>query len=205
MHVIGLTGNIASGKSDVCARLKELGARVISADEVARKVVRPGTEGARRIREAFGPGVFLPDGRLDRGALGRIVFGDGEARKRLNALLHPLIIADVQSTLDAIAGEDPGAVVVLEAPLLIEAGMQSMTSEVWLVEADDAVRRQRIMLRDGLNEEQAQARMDSQMPSHKKRPYADHILTNNETKKALLAQVNALWEDTVARLRGNSG
>jgi dephospho-CoA kinase len=205
MHVIGLTGNIASGKSDVCARLKELGARVISADEVARKVVRPGTEGARRIREAFGPGVFLPDGRLDRGALGRIVFGDGEARKRLNALLHPLIIADVQSTLDAIAGEDPGAVVVLEAPLLIEAGMQGMTSEVWLVEADDAVRRQRIMLRDGLNEEQAQARMDSQMPSHKKRPYADHILTNNETKKALLAQVNALWEDTVARLRGNSG
>lgn len=205
MHVIGLTGNIASGKSDVCTRLKELGARVISADEVARKVVRPGTEGARRIREAFGPGVFLPDGRLDRAALGRIVFGDGEARKRLNALLHPLIIADVQSTLDAIAGEDPGAVVVLEAPLLIEAGMQGMTSEVWLVEADDAVRRQRIMLRDGLNEDQAQARMDSQMPSHKKRPYADHILTNNETKKALLAQVNALWDDTVARLRGNSG
>ncbi len=126
MHVIGLTGNIASGKSDVCARLKELGARVISADEVARKVVLPGSEGARRIREAFGPGVFLPDGRLDRAALGRTVFGDGEARRRLNALLHPLIIADVQSTLDAIAGEDPGAVAVLEAPLLIEAGMQGM-------------------------------------------------------------------------------
>jgi dephospho-CoA kinase len=205
MHVIGLTGNIASGKSDVCVRLRELGARVISADEVARKVVLPGSEGARRIREVFGPEVFLPDGRLDRAALGGVVFGDGEARKKLNALLHPLIIADVQSTLDAIAREDPGAVVVLEAPLLIEAGMQGMTSEVWLIEADDAVRRKRIMRRDGLSEEQAQARMDSQMPSHKKRPYADHILTNNETKKALLAQVDALWGDTVARLRGNSG
>ena len=199
MHVIGLTGNIASGKSLVSSRLAKLGARVVCADAVARKIVRPGNEGASRIRKEFGDHVFQPDGSLDRTALGRIVFNDEESRKKLNALLHPLIIEDISRTIDVWGKEAPAAIAVVDAALLIEAGMHKIVDEVWLVEARDDIRMERIMRRDGLKAEQALARMQSQMPSKAKRLFARRILTNNESESKLLAQVDALWERMTAQ------
>lgn len=202
MYVIGLTGNIGSGKSIVTKRLGALGARVICADAVARKIVRPQSEGAMRIREAFGSQVFLPDGSLDRKALGRIVFNDEEARKKLDALLHPLMIQDIEETLDAWEKETPDAIAVVDAALLIETGLHEAADEVWMVEARDDIRLQRIMRRDGLSASQARARMESQMPSDEKKRFARHILTNNESHEKLLAQVDALWAQTTARISG---
>ncbi|MFZ5974928.1 MAG: dephospho-CoA kinase [Bacillota bacterium] len=202
MYIIGLTGNIASGKSAVSKRLHELGARVVCADAVARKIVLPQSEGARRIREAFGPEVFLPDGSLDRKALGQIVFNDEASRKRLDALLHPLIIREINETLKSWRKETPDAIAVVDAALLIETGMHQTAHEVWLVEARDDIRRKRIMQRDGLSASQARARIRSQMSSDEKKRFAHRILTNNESTSKLLAQVDALWAETKARISG---
>ena len=160
MYVIGLTGNIASGKTIAARRLEALGARVICADEAARRVVCPGSEGLRRVGEAFGDGVIRPDGSLDRAALGRVVFGDAFDRKRLEAILHPLIIEDILQTLGAWEKEAPGAIAVVDAALLFETGLDEYAGEVWLVEARDDIRLRRIMDRDGLSENEARARMN---------------------------------------------
>ena len=202
MYVIGLTGNIASGKTAVAGRLRALGARVICADEVARAVVRPGSEGFRRVREAFGDGVIRTDGSLDRAALGRIVFVDAGERRRLEAILHPLIVEDVRQTLAAWEKEAPDAVAVVNAALLVEVGLHEDADEVWLVEARDDVRLRRVMRRDGLSETEARARMDSQAPSAEKRRFADRVLLNNGSNQELLTQVDALWARTAARITG---
>ena len=202
MYVIGLTGNIASGKTIAARRLEALGARVICADEAARRVVCPRSEGLRRVREAFGDGVIRPDGSLDRAVLGRVVFGDAFERKRLEAILHPLIIEDILQTLGAWEKEAPGAIAVVDAALLFETGLDEHADEVWLVEAQDDIRLRRIMDRDGLSESEARARMESQAPSAEKRPFADRILVNNGSNSELLAQVDALWALTAARISG---
>jgi len=202
MYVIGLTGNIASGKTIAARRLEALGARVICADEAARRVVCPGSEGLRRVGEAFGDGVIRLDGSLDRAALGRVVFGDAFERKRLEAILHPLIIEDILQTLGTWEKEAPGAIAVVDAALLFETGLDEYAGEVWLVEAQDDIRLRRIMDRDGLSENEARARMESQAPSAGKRPFADRILVNNGSDSELLAQVDALWALTAARISG---
>jgi len=202
MYVIGLTGNIASGKTAVADRLEALGARVICADTVAREVVRPGSEGLRRVGEAFGDGVIRPDGSLDRATLGRIVFGDANQRMRLEAILHPLIVGSIRQTLSAWESEAPSAVAVVNAALLIEIGLHETADEVWLVEARDDIRLRRIMHRDGLSGDEARARMESQMPSAQKRRFADRVLINNGTNEELIEQVDALWARTAERITG---
>ena len=202
MYVIGLTGNIASGKTIAARRLEALGARVICADEAARRVVCPGSEGLRRVGEAFGDGVIRLDGSLDRAALGRVVFGDAFERKRLEAILHPLIIEDILQTLGTWEKEAPGAIAVVDAALLFETGLDEYAGEVWLVEAQDDIRLRRIMDRDGLSESEARSRMESQAPSEEKRPFADRILVNDGSDSELLAQVDALWALTAARISG---
>lgn len=202
MYRIGLTGNIASGKTVAANRLKELGARVICADTVAREAVLPRSEGARRIREAFGAGVFSPDGSLDRAALGRIVFRDEGSRRRLEAILHPLILQNIHDMLQAWERETPNAVAVVDAALLIETGLHETMDEVWLVTASDKVRLQRIMNRDGLSAKHALERMASQMPQKEKERFADHILNNDSTRRNLLALVDDLWTRKTARITG---
>lgn len=200
--VIGLTGGIACGKSTVSELLRARGARVVDADQVARDVVAPGSPGLQRVVEAFGEGVLAPDGSLDRARLGAAVFGDtdsssGNARKRLEGILHPLIAEESMRQLAAAMAEKP-PLVVYDAALLIEAGRAEMFRPLVVVTAPREVQVQRVMARDGLDAEAALARLRAQMPVEEKAALADHVIDNGGTLAETEAQVDDLWRLLVA-------
>jgi dephospho-CoA kinase len=191
--LIGLTGGIACGKSTVSRMLAARGAVVVDADAVARVVVEPGTPGLAQVVQAFGDGVLDGEGRLDRKAMGARVFGDDAARKTLEGILHPLIAQESIAQL-AAAGASGAALVVYDAPLLIEAGRSDLFRPLVVVSAPEAVQIARILARDGLDEAAAKARIDAQMPVAEKAALADHVVDNGGTLKQTEAQVSALWE-----------
>jgi len=200
---IGITGGIGAGKSAVTARLRELGAAVIDADEAARAVVEPGTEGLRQIAARFGSGVIGAGGALNRPALAAVVFGDEEARAALNGIVHPLVrewmLAEEKRLLDETK------LIFWDVPLLIEAGMAEWMDRVWLVCAPKEERIRRIMARDGATEEAARRRVESQMPEAEKRRFADEILENTGALSALYARVNALYREALSGRGGFVG
>ena len=173
-RVIGLTGGIASGKSTVARLLEKMGAMVIDADRVGHACLEPGSAVYQWVRERYG--VFQPDGRVDRRALGEILFADARALAAYNAVIHPEILRRVQAEAAHAKGE--GAVVI-DAPLLFETGMDALCTETWLVTADRETRIARIARRDGLSRAQAEARMHSQMPEEEKARRATHVIDNH--------------------------
>lgn len=189
-NVIGLTGGIASGKSAVAALLRERGHPVIDADQVSRQVVAPGSEGLAAVVEAFGAGVLDDSGGLDRAALGAIVFGDPDARRRLEAITHPRIgVLSGQQLQAALA---TGAErVFYEAALLVETGRYKEFSALWVVTAPPGTQIERVMARDGLSHGAAQARLDAQMPLAEKIAVADVVIDNSGDRAALSAAVDA--------------
>jgi dephospho-CoA kinase len=172
---IGLTGGIASGKSSVGRLLAARGLPLLDADVYAREALAPGSPGAGAVLERYGDGVRAPGGEIDRAALGQIVFGDGAERRWLELLLHPLVRKRFQAELQRLA-EAP--TVVLVVPLLFEAGLETLCSEVWLVDCDETQQLQRLMARDGLGEADARARIAAQWPLARKRQLADVVLNN---------------------------
>lgn len=190
---IGLTGGIGSGKSTVSRLLAARGAVVVDADVIAREVVEPGTPGLAAVAEAFGPGVIAPDGSLDRPALAGLVFGDPEARRRLDAIVHPLVRA---RAAELAAAAPPGAVVVHDVPLLVETGQAATYDLVLVVEADPATRVARLVQR-GLTAEDAQARMAAQATDEQRRAVADVVLDNSGTEDELAVQVERFWVEHV--------
>ena len=201
MRLIGLTGGIGTGKSTVAAMLRELGATVIDADEAARAVVEPGTEGLARVVEAFGAEVLQADGRLDRARLAAIVFADPERRAALNAITHPLV-GGWMAERTAEAAERGEAVVVHDIPLLFENRRQDLFERVLLVYAPDAVALERLVAR-GLSEADARARMAAQMPIEEKRRLAAVVIDNSDGLEATRAQVESAWTEITAA--GGSG
>jgi len=200
---IGITGGIGAGKSAVTARLRELGAAVIDADEAARAVVEPGTEGLRQIAARFGSGVIGAGGALNRPALAAVVFGDEEARAALNGIVHPLVrewMLDQEKRL-----LDEKGLIFWDVPLLIETGMAEWMDRVWLICAPEEERIRRIMARDGASEEAARKRIESQMPEVEKRRFADEILENTGALSALYARVNALYREALSGRGGFVG
>lgn len=193
MKIVGLTGNIASGKSAVTQTLRRWGVYVVDADEVAREIVRAGSEGAGKIREAFGDGVFDEQGNLDRKALGTLIFSSEQARRKLDLLTHPLIWEGILSRLRQYARQHPGApLAVIDAALLIESGGLCHVDALWLVVCDDGVRQQRLMSRDGLTREQALQCMCSQRSQEEKRAYADAVIDNSGEWEKTLESLRAL-------------
>jgi len=190
--LVGLTGGIGSGKSLVAELLAAHGATIIDADVLAREVVAPRTPGLAAVRERFGAGVLRADGSLDRGALGRIVFGDPVARRDLEAIIHPAVRARA-AALTAAAPE--GAVVVQVIPLLVETGQQGSFDQVVVVDVDPEVQLSRIMLRDGLSEAEAQARLRAQASREARLAAAQVVLRNNGTRADLAAAVDRLWAE----------
>ncbi|HEX5335481.1 MAG TPA: dephospho-CoA kinase [Propionicimonas sp.] len=190
--LVGLTGGIGSGKSLVAELLAAHGATIIDADVLAREVVAPGTPGLAAVRERFGAGVLRADGSLDRGTLGRIVFGDPVARRDLEAIIHPAVRARA-AALTAAAPE--GAVVVQVIPLLVETGQQGNFDQVVVVDVDPEVQLSRIMLRDGLSEAEAQARLRAQASREARLAAAHVVLRNNGTRADLAAAVDRLWAE----------
>lgn len=191
-RLIGLTGGIACGKSAVSARLSARGAVVIDADEVARAVVAPGSEGLRAVVARFGEGVSRPDGSLDRAALGALVFADPAARAALEGITHPLIAAESARRIEeALRG--PAPLVVYDAALLIESGRADQFRPLVVVWASLEVQRARLMARDGLSLEQAEARLRAQLSPDQKRAMADQVVVNDGDLVALDRAVADLW------------
>jgi dephospho-CoA kinase len=180
IHVFGLTGGMASGKSTVAARFRAAGVPVIDADQLAREVVEPGTPGLAAVVEAFGAEVLQPDGTLDRAKLGEIVFHDRDKRQALNAILHPRIAAATGARIGALeaAGE---ALACYEAALLVENGLVEAFRPLVVVSVPASVQLSRAMARDSCTEEQARARIASQLPLSAKTAAADHVIDNGGT------------------------
>ena len=184
MLIAGLTGNVAAGKSAVAELWRRAGVPVLSADELAREAVEPGTEALDGIAELFGPGVLRADGTLDRAAVRRIVFRDDGARRRLEAIVHP----EVKRLRDEWTGRrrDAGAqLVVWEIPLLFETGTEDEVDVVVVVDAPEDVRRRRIVETRGLGGEEAEAIMEAQLPAAVKRRMADCVVDNGGTRGEL--------------------
>jgi dephospho-CoA kinase len=195
---IGLTGGIGSGKSTVSALLVGKGAVLVDADRLAREVVEPGTPGLAAVTEAFGSGVLTADGALDRPALAAIVFADPQARARLDGIVHPLVR---ERAAELAAAVPPDAVVVNDVPLLVETGQQGLYDLVLVVEADVETRVARLVRR-GLTEADARARIGAQASDEQRRAVADVVLDNSGTTEELAAQVDRLWAERVEPARG---
>lgn len=200
MIVIGLTGGVASGKSTVSRILAEHGATIIDADRLGHETYRAGTETFARVVEAFGPDIVGQDGQIDRQALGRKVFGDPAAMRRLTDIVWPKIHDLARQRLKALRQQDV-EVVVLEAAVLIEAGWLDLVDEVWVVTTPPEIAKRRLMRRDGLTEEQAEHRLASQLTNEARLPYADVVIENNGTREALHRRVEEAWRDLQKRLR----
>lgn len=192
---VGLTGGIGSGKSSVGRLLAEHGAVVIDADQLAREVVEPGTAGLAAIVHAFGVGVLTPDGRLDRPALGRVVFADAEARAMLNAIVHPAVRARA-AELEASADAD--SVVVHMIPLLVETGQRGAYDAVVVVDVPESVQIERVVARDGLDADGVRARMAAQATRAHRLHAATHVVDNSGAPEELAARVDRLWADLTA-------
>ncbi len=200
MMSVALTGNVGSGKSTVARLWEERGVPVLRADELAREVVAPGTEGLAAVVEVFGPGVLAPDGVLDREALRRRVFADPAERTLLEGLLHPRIRALRERWL---AGLGPGGhpMAVAEIPLLFETGLQGEFDVVVLVDAPRGERLRRLVADRGLGEEEARRIMAAQAPVEEKRPLAHYLLENGGTLGDLEQRALALLDLLRARAR----
>ncbi len=195
LRVVGLTGGIASGKSTVSAMLRELGAEVIDADVLAREAVAPGTEGLRAVAERFGAEILKPDGSLDRERLGARVFSSAEDRAALNALLHPRIQALARERAQTAHTERGARVVFYDAPLIVENGMQGLFDGLVVVSLPREFQLERLMARNALSREAAEARLASQLPLEEKVRHATFIVDNAGTLSQTRAQVERLWEE----------
>lgn len=192
MRIIGLTGNIAAGKSAVAALLAARGAHVIDADLLAREAVAPGSPALAAIVARWGPAMLTSTGALDRAALRQIVFSDSAERAALDAIVHPEV-ARRRDTAVAAAEAMGVELVVCDIPLLFEAGLEDTVDDIILVDAPETVRRERLIRDRGLSTAEADAMMAAQMPSEHKRARADYVIDNTGTRDALAAQVDALW------------
>lgn len=192
MNIVGLTGGIASGKSTVSRILERLGAVVVDADQLAREAVMPGTSAHRSIVAAFGEGILLPDGSIDRKALGSIIFADSSARKRLEAITHPAIRELAERRLAELSRSGV-SVAVYMAALLIEAGAADRVDEVWVVYVDRETQVRRVMARDGLSRSEAEQRLAAQMPMEEKAARGQVVVDNNGTPEELERRVEEIW------------
>ena len=193
---VGLTGGVASGKSTVSAILAELGAVVIDADQLAREVVAPGTEGLAEVVAAFGEGVLTAEGELDRPAMGAIVFADPEKRRALESIIHPRVRA---RAAEIEAAAPPGAVVVHDIPLLAETGQGNGFDAVVVVDVPAGVQVERMTGIRGMTREDAQARIGAQATREQRRAIATYVIENTGSLEDLRTEVERVLDELAAR------
>ena len=195
---IGLTGGIGSGKSTVATLLEELGAVVIHADVVGHEVYLPQTEGWRRVTAAFGSEILKPDQTIDRQKLGAIVFRDPAALKQLNAIVHPLISAEVERRIRSLRANNVVLPIVVEAAILIEANWLPLVDEVWLVVAGKDAVVQRLSSQRGLSPDEVSRRVDAQLSDVERRKFAHIVIENRGSVDDLRQHVTSAWKRVTA-------
>jgi dephospho-CoA kinase len=198
---VGLTGGIASGKSTVARVFAELGAHVIDADCVARDLVTSGSPALQQIARAFGCEVLRPDGTLDRATLGALVFANDEERRKLERILHPPILAEIDRRIAALERNDPRDMVVVDAALIFELGLQARYDAVVVVWAEPEQQERRLVGRDGLPDREAQRRLAAQMPLAQKRLRADFVVDNSRDEAHCRADAARVYRELL-RLAG---
>ncbi len=201
MPLIALTGGIAAGKSTVGARLRELGAHVVSADELVRFVQRGGSPTLNAIRERFGVGVIDSNGELDRAALGRLIFDDGIARADLEALVHPAIGTEFRARVADIQSQEPDAIIIYDIPLLVETRRATEFDGVIVLASDPAVRHDRLVAIRGLSSDEAWARINSQATEAARAEVADWLIDSSGSIDDTIAQTDAVWHEIASRYR----
>lgn len=189
--IIGLTGSIASGKSTVAKMIKSYGLPIVDADVVARQVVEPGTPTLNKIAEAFGPEVIAHDGSMDRAKLGSIIFHNEEMRKTLNGIIHPAIREEMLRQRDEFMsfGEKN---IFMDIPLLFESKLEHFVEKIIVVSVNKEVQLQRLMERNGFSEEEANARIATQIPVKEKEQLADAVIHNNGTLEDTAIQLQTI-------------
>ncbi len=196
---VALTGGIASGKTTVANLLAEHGALLIDSDQLAREVVEPGTPGLAQVVTRFGEQVLTQAGSLDRQALGDIVFADADARADLNAIVHPLVR---RRRAELIAQAAADQIVVSVIPLLVETGLVDQFDAVVVVDVPSQTQVARLVRRNDISPEQAQARLDAQASRAERLAAADWVVTNSGSRAELEAQVERLWSQMRSKAQG---
>ena len=192
--VIGLTGGIASGKSTVSAKLKELGAAVIDADLLARDVVRKGEIAYNKIVQCFGEDILLPGGDIDRKKLGNIVFSDKEKLELLNSITHPEIINRMKERIQELKAEG-AKVIVVDAAILIEMGLHKYVDSVWVLSVDRETQLKRLAERDKYDYREAENRINSQFTDEVRKKYADVVIDNSKPIEEVEKRLEELWNN----------
>ena len=192
--VIGLTGGIASGKSTVSAKLKELGAAVIDADLLARDVVRKGEIAYNKIVQCFGADILLPRGEINRKKLGDIVFSDKEKLELLNSITHPEIINRMKERIQELKAEGD-KVIVVDAAILIEMGLHKYVDSVWVLSVDRETQLKRLAERDKYDYREAENRINSQFTDEVRKKYADVVIDNSKPIEEVEKRLEELWNN----------
>ncbi|NLM70068.1 MAG: dephospho-CoA kinase [Firmicutes bacterium] len=190
----GLTGSIATGKSTVAAMLRELGAVVLDADQIAREVVAVGEPGWKQVAEAF-PDVIGEDGTIDRRKLGRLVFADAQQRRKLEAIIHPLVFERIKTQGQLL--EQDNQIVFADIPLLYETNSHTWLDWVVVVYVPQEVQLRRLIQRDKLSEAEAWSRIQAQMSIEEKRKLADYVIDNSGSLAETKVQVDRLWHQII--------
>jgi dephospho-CoA kinase len=201
MLVLGLTGGIGTGKSTVSSMFSELGAELIDADEIAHDLLAPGGEGASKVKELFGDEFIDGSGGVRRRELGKVVFSDPERRRLLERALHPLIIAEIQRRVSALRDrpDSDRLVVVVDAPVLLEAGARDLVDKVVVVAAEQSTQVARLKAAGRLSDAEIRERIASQMPVEQKAGLADFVVRNDGTLRETRLEVERLWRELTAR------
>lgn len=194
LHV-GLTGNIASGKSAAALFFAELGAHVIDADRVVHLLLKSGTPVYRKIVDAFGERILSSAGEIDRRILGRMVFSDADKRLLLNSLTHPAVETEILRRIGELEQSALSGIIIVDAALMIETGGYKMYHRIIVVTCDPALQVSRLITRDGLTEEEAGARIASQMPMEEKLQLANYTIDTSRTLEHTREQVEAIYRD----------
>ena len=199
---VGLTGSIGTGKSFVSSVFVELGCHVLDADQTAREVVMPGTEGLKTLVDTFGPDILATDGTLDRKRLGALIFADQSKREQLNHILHPFIIKRQDEILNAWEAEDPEGIGIVDAALMIESGGYKRFDKLIVVHCRPEVQLERLMLRDKLSRDEALRRINSQMPQEEKQKFADYLIDTSDGYESTRSQSVEIYQKLTRIIRG---
>lgn len=189
--IIGLTGSIATGKSTVSRMLKQKGYPIVDADEISRLVVEPGSPVLTSIAETFGSDILLPDGSLNRGKLGSLIFNDEEKRKKLNGIIHPAVRKEMLRQKEEWL-EKGSNTIIMDIPLLFESKLQSYVDKIIVVSATPAIQRERLIARNGYSQDEAEARINSQLSILEKEKGADAVIDNNGSLEETENQLDEL-------------